>query len=102
MCIFCQIANKEKEAAIEFEDDEILVFEDIHPKAPVHLLIIPKKHLVSVKEAREQDRELLGQIILTAKKVAEKRKLKGYKIEINVGREGGQIINHLHAHLLSN
>ena len=100
-CLFCQIANKEVPAEIVYQDDKILAFKDITPKAPVHLLIIPKKHIPSVDNLEIQDKTLMGELILVAQKIARQNNLKGYKLLINVGREGGQIIDHLHLHLLS-
>lgn len=101
MCIFCNIANKTEKANIEYEDNDFIVIKDIHPKAPVHLLIIPKKHIESVKEAKEEDKELLGSLILLAKKIAEQKGLDYYKLDFNVGRGAGQEIGHIHMHLKS-
>lgn len=100
-CIFCKIANKEAPAEIVYENDKIIIFKDIHPKAPIHLLIIPKKHIPSVDHLELQDKELMGELILAAQKIARKKNLKGYRLQINVGRPAGQIIDHLHLHLLS-
>ena len=100
-CLFCQIANKEVPAEIVYQDDKILAFKDITPKAPVHLLIIPKKHIPSVNHLEIQDKTLMGELILVAQKIAKDKKLEGYKLQINIGRSAGQIINHLHLHLLS-
>ena len=100
-CIFCKIVNRETSAEIIYQDDKIIVFKDTNPQAPVHFLIIPKKHIPSVDHIEIQDRNLLGELILVARKIAKEKKLKGYKLLINVGREGGQIIDHLHLHLLS-
>ena len=100
-CLFCQIANKKLPAEIIYQDDKILALKDIKPLAPVHLLIMPKKHITSVAHLKTQDKPLMGELILTAKKIARGKKLKGYKLQINVGRSAGQIINHLHLHLLS-
>lgn len=100
-CIFCQIANKKAPAEIISEDEKILAFKDIHPKAPIHLLIIPKKHIPSVDHLELEDKELMGELILAAQKIAREKKLKGYRLEINVGRPAGQIIDHLHLHLLA-
>jgi len=96
-CIFCKIINKEEDSETVYEDDDFVAFNDISPKAPVHVLIVPKKHVSSVKEV---DEDLAGKLIIVAKKIAEDKKLEGYKLLINVGREGGQIIDHLHLHLL--
>jgi histidine triad (HIT) family protein len=100
-CLFCKIANKEVPAEIVYQDDKIVVFKDINPKAPTHLLIIPKKHISSVDHVELQDKELMGELILVAQKIARGKKLKGYRLQINVGRPAGQIIDHLHLHLLS-
>lgn len=100
-CIFCKIINKKIPSDIVYENDEIIVIKDTNPKALVHLLIIPKKHIPSVNHMESEDKALIGDLILTAKKIAKEKKLKGYKLLINVGRKGGQLINHLHLHLLS-
>jgi len=100
-CIFCKIINKEKPTDMIYEDDKIIAFKDINPVAPVHILIIPKKHIPSVDHIEVQDKELIGKLFLVVQKIAREKKLKGYKIGINVGREGGQIIDHLHLHLLA-
>ena len=99
-CLFCQIIKKKIPAKIVYENDKVIVFKDIHPKAKVHLLILPKKHIVSVDHLQKGDKDLIGELILTAQKIAREKKLKGYKLIINVGRESGQIIDHLHLHLL--
>ena len=100
-CIFCQIINKEKTADFIYEDEIVIAVKDINPKAPFHLLIIPKKHITSIRELTEGDRQLIGDLILTAKKIAEQNNLTGYKLLFNVGRRGGQIVDHIHLHLLS-
>jgi len=101
-CIFCKIVGGEQEADVVYENDEFLAFKDINPKAPVHVLIIPKKHIVSVNHLQGEDQSLAGRLVLTAPKVAEEMgiKEKGYKLVFNVGRGGGQVIDHLHLHLL--
>lgn len=101
-CIFCKIAKKEIPAEIVFEDKDVIAFRDIKPIAPVHILIIPKKHIVSVAEASEDDTLVMGKLIIAAKKIAEKFGIskKGYKLLIRVGREGGQEVDHIHLHLL--
>lgn len=100
-CIFCKIANKEALAEVVYEDDKIIAFKDIRPQAPIHLLIIPKKHIPSVDHLEITDKTLMGELFLIAQKIAKEKKLKGYKLQINVGRLAGQIIDHLHLHLLS-
>ena len=86
---------------ILYEDDKIIAIKDINPKAPVHLLIIPKKHIPSVDHLAVEDKTLMGEMILTAQKIAKEKDLKGYKLVINVGREAGQLVDHLHMHLLA-
>lgn len=100
-CIFCKIANKEIPKDFVYEDEKVMVFEDINPKAPIHLLIIPKKHISSVAHLEIEDKTLMGEMILTAQKIAKEKNLKSYKLLINVGREAGQLIDHLHIHLLA-
>lgn len=100
-CIFCKIANKEAPAEIVYEDEEFAAFPDIHPRAPVHFLIIPKRHIVSLQEVTEHDTELMGKLLLVAQRVAKDRQLKGYRLQIAVGKEGGQEIDHMHLHLLT-
>lgn len=99
-CIFCQIVKKEIPAQIVYEDEEILAFKDIHPKAKIHLLIIPKEHCPSLNEAK--NKEILGKLLWQARILAEKFSLDktGYKIIINTGRDAGQVVFHLHLHLL--
>lgn len=100
-CVFCKIVNKELPSEILYENEKMVAFKDINPKAPFHILIVPKRHIASVKEAKEEDKGLLGELILAAKEISKKNELLGYKIVINVGREGGQVVDHLHLHLLS-
>ncbi|MBI2644437.1 MAG: histidine triad nucleotide-binding protein [Candidatus Wildermuthbacteria bacterium] len=99
-CLFCKIVNKEEPATLVYEDERFVVFKDIHPKAPFHVLIVPRKHIASVAELGEQDKELIAEMIFVAKHIAEEQKFPGYKLQFNVGRQGGQIVDHLHLHLL--
>ena len=101
-CLFCRIVKKEIPSKIFFEDEDLVVFHDINPKAPVHLLIVPKKHLATVNDLEEEDRTLAGKMILAAQKAAKKAKIaqKGYRLVFNCGQDGGQEIGHLHLHLL--
>ena len=100
-CIFCKIVNGEIPCDKVYEDKNVFAFLDIKPKAKVHILIIPKKHIESVKHLQETDKELIGDLILTVQKIAKEKNLEGYKLVINVGKEGGQLVDHLHLHLLS-
>jgi histidine triad (HIT) family protein len=99
--IFSKIIRKEIPADIVYEDDLTMAFRDLHPQAPVHILIIPKQPIVSISEATDADANLLGQLLLTAKRVATQEGLKkGYRVVINTGDDGGQTVFHLHLHLL--
>lgn len=100
-CIFCKIAKGEIPSDKVFENDKIIAFNDINPKAEIHILVVPKKHIESIKHLQEPDKELIGELFLAAKKIAENKNLQGYKLVINVGREGGQLVDHLHLHLVS-
>ena len=99
-CIFCKIAQKEAPATIVYEDEKFVVFPDIRPKASFHVLIIPKKHIETLDDVGVEDRELMGELLLVAQKVAREKNLPGYKLQMSVGKEGGQEIEHLHLHLL--
>ncbi len=100
--IFTKIINREIPADIVFEDDDVIAFNDISPKAPVHILIVPKKHISTINDATESDAILLGKLILTAKKIAEMKGIaeKGYRIVVNCNEEGGQSVFHIHFHLI--
>jgi histidine triad (HIT) family protein len=100
-CLFCKIAKKEVSSDIVYEDDKFVVFHDINPQAALHLLIIPRKHIHSIDHVQAEDKELMGNLIFAAKKVARQHNLAGYKLHFNVGREGGQVIDHIHLHLLA-
>jgi len=100
-CVFCQIVNKDQDADIVYEDDGFVAFKDINPKAPVHILIVPKKHIASMKEIEERDRDMLAEMLLASKAIAREQKIdEGYKLMFNVGRKGGQVVDHVHLHLL--
>jgi histidine triad (HIT) family protein len=101
-CLFCRIARKEALAAIIYEDDRMVAFEDINPQAPVHTLIIPKEHFSSLAEAGEKDEALLGGLLLRAREIARKKGLsaRGYRIVLNTGPDSGQAVFHIHFHLL--
>ena len=101
-CLFCKIAAGEIPATIVLEDKEILVFRDINPQAPTHLLVIPKQHIATIDNADIKDEQLLGRLILTAKKVAKMEGLSeaGYRLVFNVNSGGGQVVYHIHLHVL--
>jgi histidine triad (HIT) family protein len=101
-CIFCKIIAGEIPSDIIYQDDEIIAFRDINPKAPVHLLILPKKHIPSLDQMEESDTTLVGRMVAVANKLAKDERIdqKGYRLTINCGKEGGQLVPHLHMHLL--
>lgn len=99
-CIFCKISKGEISSDTVYEDDEVRVFKDLHPKAPVHLLVVPKEHIQSIAHLQANHNSVIAKLIYTAKKIAEEQHLQGYKLVFNVGREGGQMVDHLHLHLL--
>jgi histidine triad (HIT) family protein len=100
-CLFCNIVAGKVPARKVYEDERTLVFEDINPQAPTHVLVIPKQHIVDLKEAKPEDAELIGYCHLVAAKIARERKIEdGYRTVFNVGRGAGQSVFHLHLHLL--
>lgn len=99
--IFSRIIRREIPADIVYEDDLALAFKDVNPQAPVHILVIPKKPIPKLADAESQDHDLLGHLLLTVKRVAEKAGLQnGYRVVINTGADGGQTVDHLHLHIL--
>ena len=100
-CIFCRIANKDIPSKAVYEDDRILAFHDLEPQAPVHVLLIPKKHISSLNELQPEDVELVGHLILKVKDIAKELGLEnGYRLVNNCGEDGLQTVKHLHFHLL--
>ncbi len=101
-CLFCKIINKEIPTDTVYEDEKVLAIKDIKPLAPIHLLVIPKKHIVSVDHLAPDDKELIGEIVFAAQRIARDQGISktGYRMGFNVGRGGGQIVDHLHLHLL--
>jgi len=100
-CIFCRIIRGEAPAKKVYEDERAFVFEDINPQAPTHVLIIPKKHIVGLKEAQAEDAEIIGYLHLMAAQIARQRGIEGgYRTVFNVGPRAGQSVFHLHLHLL--
>ncbi|HLD30303.1 MAG TPA: histidine triad nucleotide-binding protein [bacterium] len=101
-CIFCQIIKGERPADLVFQDESLVVFKDIRPQAPVHLLIVPRKHIRSVNDLTEEDGALIARMILKTKEIAGAHSIagSGYKLVLNVERGGGQFVFHLHLHLV--
>lgn len=100
-CIFCKIAKGEIPSKKVYEDEFACAFHDINPVAPVHLLLIPRLHIASLAEAEESHAELLGKLLLLAPKIAKQQGLHGgFKTAIHTGRDGGQVVFHLHMHII--
>jgi histidine triad (HIT) family protein len=100
-CLFCRILRGEVPAKKVYENDHVLAFEDIDPKAPTHVLVIPKKHFAGLKEAQAEDAEVIGRCHLAAAEIARQRNIEqGYRTVLNVGPGAGQSVFHLHVHLL--
>ena len=97
-CIFCKIIAGDIPAKKIYEDEDLIAFNDIHPLAPVHFLIVPKLHVESLAQCEESQQALLGKILLLAPKLAAEQGLKGFRTMINTGAEGGQEVFHLHVH----
>lgn len=101
-CLFCKMVTKEIPTSVVYEDDDILAFKDIAPKAPVHVLIIPKKHIENLADAQEEDFALLGKMQMVAQKLAKELGIaeKGYRVLTNSGKDSGQEVYHIHYHLV--
>lgn len=101
-CIFCRIAGREVPAKVVYEDEQVLAFRDIEPQAPVHIVIIPRRHIISLAQSSTDDEQLLGHILSVARKVAEDEDLaiSGYRVVNNCGPDALQSVKHLHFHLL--
>lgn len=102
-CIFCKIAAGKMGGPLLYQDDQVTAFRDVNPQAPVHILIIPNKHIASLNESTNEDQLLMGQLILTAVKVAHMEGVaeQGYRLVTNTGAHGGQAVFHVHMHLLA-
>ncbi len=100
-CLFCRIVRREIPSTPVFEDDEFYAFRDIAPKAPTHVLVIPKRHIARLSEASPADAPLLGQLFLVLAQVAKTEKAADYRLVVNNGAGAGQSVDHLHAHLLA-
>jgi len=101
-CVFCQVAAHEKPARILYEDEHCIVFQDINPKAPVHLLVIPRKHITSLNDNLDDDKVLLGHMLTIVGRMAKEQGIDGtgYRTVINTNAEAGQTVFHLHIHIL--
>ncbi|HKW86014.1 MAG TPA: histidine triad nucleotide-binding protein [Nitrospiraceae bacterium] len=101
-CLFCKIVDKKIPSKIIHEDDKTVAFEDINPQAPVHVLVVPKRHAASIADLNAADAGLLGHLMLTGATIAKQKGIadSGYRLVLNTGRNGGQTVFHLHVHLL--
>ncbi len=101
-CVFCKIVNRESPADIVYEDDDSIAFKDVNQQAPVHILIIPKKHIRSLVEIDEEDLNLIGHLVSVANKIADHNGIieRGFRLVLNTGLESGQSVWHVHIHLL--
>lgn len=101
-CIFCQIISGEIESQVLYQDEEALALRDIHPQAPVHILLIPKRHIPSLADLGEDSLPLMSHLVKLANEMAKKEGIaeKGYRLVVNCGPQGGQAVSHLHLHLL--
>jgi histidine triad (HIT) family protein len=102
-CIFCKIVNKEIPAKVVYEDDKVLAFHDINPQAPYHILVIPKKHISTLTDLTEEDKELIGHIYLVINKLAQDLGFaeRGFRVVVNCQEEAGQTVFHIHFHVLA-
>lgn len=101
-CLFCGIVNRKVPSTFLYEDEDLVVFRDINPAAPVHLLLVPKRHIRSMNDLQPGDEEIIGKLFFTAREMAKKEGVdkSGYKLLFNVEKGGGQVIFHIHLHLI--
>ena len=101
-CIFFFFFNKEVPSTIVYEDEDVIAFKDIHPVTPVHILVIPKKHVSSLVDLKEEDEPVIGKIYTVINKIAKQEGIldKGFRVIVNCGEDGGQVVKHIHFHLL--
>jgi histidine triad (HIT) family protein len=99
-CLFCRIVARQSPSDIVYEDDAVVAFKDIYPKAPVHLLIVPRRHIASLVDATDEDALVLGRCVVVARRLAEDSGYaeKGFRLGVNTGPEGGQVVYHVHFH----
>jgi len=101
-CIFCKIVKGEIPSRIAYKDDDVFAFEDINPKAPVHIVIVPRKHVERICDFKEKDKNLIGKLLLAAVRIGKEKKVEkaGYRLVINCNKNAGQEVFHIHVHLL--
>ena len=102
-CLFCKIIEGQIPSQKVYEDEDVLAFNDINPVTPIHILVIPKKHIISLAHMQDGDEEIVGKIYKVINKISEEQEFKddGYRVIVNCGENGGQVINHLHFHILA-
>jgi histidine triad (HIT) family protein len=102
-CLFCRIVRHESAADIEYEDDHVVAFKDIYPKAPVHVLIVPRRHIESIMALEPADAEEIGRCLVAARTIGEMKGFaeRGYRVVVNCGPDGGQQVYHVHFHFLA-
>jgi len=102
MCLFCKVVNREIPASIVYEDDRVLAFNDINPQAPVHVLVIPKRHISTLADLRPEDDNIVGEIVRRASAIADAQGLtpRGFRTVFNTNKDAGQTVFHIHLHLL--
>lgn len=99
-CVFCRIIQGQVAARIVYQDEDVTAFHDLHPQAPVHILLVPNHHVASVSQVEEADEAVLGKLFSVARRVAERLGVADYRLVVNNGRQAGQSVFHLHVHLL--
>jgi histidine triad (HIT) family protein len=101
-CLFCKIIDQDLPASIVYEDDKVIAFNDIDPQAPVHILIVPRKHIPTINELQSAEQELVGHMFMVAQKLAKQFEIAetGYRTVMNCNADGGQAVYHIHIHLL--
>lgn len=101
-CIFCKIVQQEVPATILYQDDQVIVFDDLHPRAPIHKLIIPRKHIATLNDLTKEDENLGGHMLYTAQQLAKQLNIAedGYRVVMNCNKDAGQVVFHIHLHLL--
>ncbi len=101
-CIFCRIVAGKIPSDIVYQDEEVIAFRDIHPQAPVHLLVVPKKHIACLSDLKEEEAPLMGHMVSVANQLAKTEGISstGYRLVINCGQQGGQLVPHLHMHVM--
>ena len=102
-CLFCRIVARQSPADIEYEDDSVVAFKDIYPKAPIHLLIVPRRHIASIMAMKDDEAGVLGHCLLVARRLGERLGIseRGYRVSVNCGPEGGQVVYHVHFHFMA-